>query len=263
MASWPQLLAQAGEPDISDYAAALFCAQKAADTAGSDIEWASAKEVCGIALFDLGKLNEAISAITMIAERFAASMEIDRLRSQARALINKGLALGVLGRNEEEIAVYDDVLARFATAPELPLREAVARTLVSKGFTLGERGRSEEEIAVYDDVLAAKPQLPRLLAEIEAADGETGREIESCGQKKRAIPKLALCLTDQRSGLLRALVSAPRVVVALYAATKTGAGAPMRPISIRNHCRYENRTARPARSRRVSPPAKKCPPESL
>jgi hypothetical protein len=30
---------------------------------------------------------------------------------------------------------------------------------------------------------SAKPQLARLLAEIEAADGQTGRKIESCRQK--------------------------------------------------------------------------------
>ena len=142
------------EPDISDYAAALFCAQKAADTAGSDIEWASAKEVHGTALLDLGKLDEAISAFTMIAERFAASMEIDRLRWQASALGNKGIALGALGRREEAIAAYDDVLARFATTPELPLREAVGRALLSKGVALGALGRGEEAIAAYDDVLA-------------------------------------------------------------------------------------------------------------
>jgi hypothetical protein len=30
---------------------------------------------------------------------------------------------------------------------------------------------------------SAKPQLPRLLAEIKATDGKNGREIESCRQK--------------------------------------------------------------------------------
>ena len=140
--------------DIPDYAGVLFCAKKATDAASSDVQWASGKNVGGVALSHLGKLDEAISAFTTVAERFTASVEVERLGWQAKALFNKGATLRALGRSVEEIAVYDDLLARFGTLMESPLREQVAKALFSKGFRLGALGRIEDAIAVYDDLLA-------------------------------------------------------------------------------------------------------------
>jgi tetratricopeptide (TPR) repeat protein len=157
------------EPGISDHAAALFCAQKATDTAGCDLEWAAAKEIGGIALARLSKPDEAILAFTAIAERFTASMEVDRLCWQAKALINKGITLGLIDRGEAAISVFDDVLARFATAPELPLREQVAKALVTKGITLALIDRGEAAIAVFDDVLARFATTPELTLREQAA----------------------------------------------------------------------------------------------
>ncbi len=115
-----------GLAGIPDQNAALFCATKAIAAATSDIESARAQATAGVALFHLGKLDEAISAFTTVAERFPPSIDADLRYWQAQALFNKGVSLGALGRGIEEIAVYDDLLARFGTATELPLREAVA-----------------------------------------------------------------------------------------------------------------------------------------
>ena len=142
------------EPGTLDHNAALFCAMKAIDEATSDIEWARARNVAGIAQFHLGKADEAITAFTAIAERFSVSIDADRRYWQAKTLFNKGFALGALGRSEDAIAVFDDLLARFGTATEPPLHEQVAKALVSKGVVLGALGRSEDAIAVYDDLLA-------------------------------------------------------------------------------------------------------------
>ena len=142
------------EPGTLDYNAALFCARKAIDEATSDIEWARARNVAGIAQFHLGKADEAITAFATIAARFSVSIDADRRYWQVKALVNKGITLGNLGRTEDAIAVYDDLLARFGTATELLLREQVATALVGKGFTLDKLGRSEDAIAVYDDVVA-------------------------------------------------------------------------------------------------------------
>jgi tetratricopeptide (TPR) repeat protein len=139
------------DSDILDYAGALFCAQKATGAATSDIEWASGSNIGGVALSRLGRLDEAISAFTSVAERFAASVEGDPLGWQAKALFNKGVTLGALGRSEEEITVYDDLVARFGTAIELPLREQVAKALGNKGGRIVARGRGEEALAIYDD----------------------------------------------------------------------------------------------------------------
>ena len=142
------------EAKAPNYDGALFCAGKAVEAAGSDVEWARARNADGIAQFHLGKLDVAIAAFTTIAERFSGSIDADRRYWHARALINKGIALGALGRSEEAIAVYEDLLARFGTATEPALREQVAGALRNKGVRLGALGRSEEAIAVYDDLFA-------------------------------------------------------------------------------------------------------------
>jgi hypothetical protein len=54
--------------DGADHVSSLFCASKAIDTASSDIEWAKAKNIWGVAQFHLGKLDEAMSAFTAIEE---------------------------------------------------------------------------------------------------------------------------------------------------------------------------------------------------
>ncbi len=140
------------EAEASDHT--LFCAEKAVEVVKSDIEWARARNVGGIAQFRLGKLDAAIAAFTAIAERFSSSIDADRRYWLARALVNQGITLGALDRSADAIAVYDDMLARFGTASELPLREQVATALVNKGVRLGALARSAEALAVYDDVLA-------------------------------------------------------------------------------------------------------------
>jgi hypothetical protein len=123
-------LLKTGAPDHN---AALFCATKATNAAASDIEWARATNLAGVAQFHLGKLDKSITVFTSIIERFATSIDADRREWQVKALFNKGVRLGALSRSAEEIAVYDDLLARFGTATELSLREPVAKALVRKG----------------------------------------------------------------------------------------------------------------------------------
>jgi tetratricopeptide (TPR) repeat protein len=150
---WVAETARLLEPDTLNSSAALFCATRAIEAARSDIEWAQAKNGVGVAQFHLGKVDEAIEAFTTIAERFSASIEIDRRYWQAKALINKGITLGALDRSADAIAVYDDLVARFGTASELPLREQVANALLNKGVTLGALDRNADAIAVYDDLI--------------------------------------------------------------------------------------------------------------
>jgi tetratricopeptide (TPR) repeat protein len=147
-------LLAADPAETRNYSGALFCAERASATAGSDMEWAWAKSWLGTAQFHLNRPTEAIAAFTEIVERFAFAGDTNSRGWGASALVNKGFMLGHLGRSAEEIAVYDDVLLRFGTASELPLRESVARALSNKGVTLGKLGRRPEEIAVYDDMLA-------------------------------------------------------------------------------------------------------------
>jgi tetratricopeptide (TPR) repeat protein len=137
-----------------DYPGALFCAQQALATAGSEMEWARARFLWALVESNLNEPSLAFSAFNEIANRFADASESDRRVLAAKALVNKGFMLGTMGRSEEEIGVYDDVVARFGAATELALRERVARALVNKGITLGTLDRNGEAIAVYDEVVA-------------------------------------------------------------------------------------------------------------
>jgi hypothetical protein len=60
-----------------DYATALFCARKAIDTATSSFEWAQAQNITGIALFHLGKPDEAIATFSAITDTSAVSTAED------------------------------------------------------------------------------------------------------------------------------------------------------------------------------------------
>jgi hypothetical protein len=61
-----------------DHNATLFCATKAAAAATSDVEWARATDVLGIAKSRLSRADEAIAAFEAIAERFSSTIEPDR-----------------------------------------------------------------------------------------------------------------------------------------------------------------------------------------
>jgi len=77
---------------------------KAINAAKSDIEWAEAKNYWAIAQSYLGKVDETLSAFSMIAERFATSLDADREILVAQALVNKAITLGKLGRGEDKIS---------------------------------------------------------------------------------------------------------------------------------------------------------------
>jgi len=104
------------EAKAPNYDGALFCAGKAVEAAGSDVEWARARNADGIAQFHLGKLDVAIAAFTTIAERFSGSIDADRRYWHARALINKGIALGAL-------LFTDEILSKLHAMEERPWSE--------------------------------------------------------------------------------------------------------------------------------------------
>jgi Domain of unknown function (DUF4062) len=67
-------LSEAPDPD---YASVLFCARKATNAARSDVEWAQGANMEGIALFHLGKPDEAIATFSAITERMAVATDRD------------------------------------------------------------------------------------------------------------------------------------------------------------------------------------------
>ena len=177
------------EAEVPDYAGAAFCARKATAAAQSDMEWARAEDISGIAQFNLGNIDQAITSFTAIHERLSAFVDAGHRYWQARALFNKGISLGALGRSEDEIAVYDDLLARFGSATEPALREQVAKALLNKGVTLGALGRSEDEIAVYDDLLArfGTATEPALREQVAVALDNKGISLGALGRSEEAM----------------------------------------------------------------------------
>ncbi len=176
------------EASPQDHAATLYCTGKATALASSDIEWARARHLGGVAHFHLNQMDAALAAFTGIPDRLGSSTDADARTGHAHALVGKGVTLGALGRSEEEIAAYDTLLARFSDAPEAALREQVAKALRNKGFRLGTLGRSEEEIVVYDTLLvrcsdapeaALREQVAKALFNKGITLGELGRSEEA------------------------------------------------------------------------------------
>jgi hypothetical protein len=60
-----------------DYRNVMFCARKATESATSDFERAQGRNITGIALFHLGKPDEAIATFSAIAETFAVDADRD------------------------------------------------------------------------------------------------------------------------------------------------------------------------------------------
>ena len=144
---------------------------------------------CGIALFKLGRQDEAVESFEKLAERFVEDDEA-ALRAQAGwGLFNKGVVLGASGRSEEAITVYDEVVKRFVETGDAVLRDQAAGALLNKGMTLGALGRSEEEIAVYDEVVKrfAEADEAALREQVGKALVNKGVALRALGRNEEAI----------------------------------------------------------------------------
>lgn len=204
--------------DAGDHGGALFCAEKARETAKTDKGWALARSICGLSQSHLGRVDEALGAFTEIAERFRGSVGPEHRAVLANALFNKGVVLGALGRSADEIATYDDLRDRFREVTEPALREQVAKALVNKGVALKALGRSEEAIGAYNDLVArfsaaTEPALCEAVAKALVNKGlvlgELGRSAEAIAvyddllARFSAATEPALCEVVARANDLR------------------------------------------------------------
>ena len=155
---------------------------------------------CGVALFNLGRQDEAVESFEKLAERFVEDDEAALREQAAWGLVDKGVTLGTLGRHEEEIAVYDEVVNRFGEADEAALRELAAGALLNKGLRLGTLGRDEEEIAVYDEVVkrfaedgeaALREQAAKALVNKGVRLGRLGRDEEAIAVYDEVVKRFA------------------------------------------------------------------------
>ncbi len=150
---WVSEIIRNSEDENTNHQVTLYLASKAVYSAKSDIEWAWAKYSWGNSQYQLGRIDEAIAAITEIADRLSTSIDPNSREWHANALLNKGTTLGHLGRGHEAIAVYDDLVARFGTADEPALRKLVSAALINKGNTLADLSEYDHAIEIYDAVI--------------------------------------------------------------------------------------------------------------
>jgi tetratricopeptide (TPR) repeat protein len=195
-----------------DHAIASFCASKATDLAVTDIEIARAGNLLGRTQFHLGKLDSAISTFTIIADRFADSVEPNLHEQVAKALFGKGFSLGALDRSEEEIVAYDALLARFGNATEPMMCEQVAWALYNKGVTLGALDRSAEAIAAYDTLLtrfgnATAPVVREMVAKALYNKGFTLSALDRSAEAIAAYDTLLTRFGNTTAPVVRELVA--------------------------------------------------------
>jgi tetratricopeptide (TPR) repeat protein len=152
----------------------------------------------GVALGQLGRLDEAIATYDMVIASFKDASEPGLREQVARALVVKCVALGQAGRSDEATATYDELIARFKDASEPGLREQVARAAVNQGVALGQTGRSDEAIATYDEVLvrfkdAGEPglreQVARALVNKGITLGQAARSDEAMAMYDKVIAR--------------------------------------------------------------------------
>ena len=142
-------------------------------TEGERKEVIAAKELfqrC-IALREEDRMDDALSSLDELVDRFRQSKIPLVLEIVAKAMVNKGVILGALGRPEAELLVYEEVLNGFEGLKTSRFLEPVARALVNKASTLGEINRPEEALAASEKALRmfSNSEVPDILEHVAAA----------------------------------------------------------------------------------------------
>ncbi|CAL8973726.1 hypothetical protein RHODGE_RHODGE_02951 [Rhodoplanes serenus] len=121
---------------------ALFCVERALALAATDLDWAEAENVRGIALHHLSDARGAVESFDAIVARLAGTAVLYEQVRLAIALVNKGISLDAFARSDEALVAYTDVVTRFGSRTELALKEQVTAALINKGAALGELRQS-------------------------------------------------------------------------------------------------------------------------
>ena len=108
----------------------------AASAGGLAYSWLVAFALAGkvIALYGLGRADEALTANSELTQRFADSDDLFVVRSVAMSCITAGMCLGEAGRLEEALTIYDEVVSRFGETPASWVKRAVGLALREKAY---------------------------------------------------------------------------------------------------------------------------------
>jgi tetratricopeptide (TPR) repeat protein len=121
-------------------------------------EVARGLSVKGVALSQLGRLEEAIEAFEFSVEKFGGDREP---RPLAMALFEWSACACKLSRFEEAVRVSDACVSRFANSPDPAIREYLAGALNNKAAALPSLGRVAESIDVCDAIVAGFNEFDR------------------------------------------------------------------------------------------------------
>lgn len=107
----------------------------------------------GVALWQSGRPENAISVWDGVVARFGAKTESALRERVARSLFNKAAALADMKQYRDEIATYDELISRFEDTMEPVFQELVAEALVNKGVAIARLGLYVDSIVLYDNVI--------------------------------------------------------------------------------------------------------------
>jgi tetratricopeptide (TPR) repeat protein len=176
-------------------------AERAARIAGERDHLAIAIMNRGIALSNLGRLEEAVAAHD---ESIAINRELvekehrQELRNDlARAITNRGTALKKLGRLEEAVAAHDGSIAIYRELVEKEhrqvLRNGLAMAVMNRGIALSNLGRLEEAVAAYGESIAIYRELVQqehrqeLRNDLARAIVNRGNALQNLGRLEEAV----------------------------------------------------------------------------
>jgi tetratricopeptide (TPR) repeat protein len=141
------------------------------------------------ALFEVGRLDEALAAYERVVDEFGSETE-PRLRVFAAAsLNNKAFRLGTFGRIREALEASDEVIRRFSGAREPELRASLARAILNKGGFLLQLRRHREAISAWDELVSVLGEAaePSIHLDVGQALFNKARVLEDLGRREEAL----------------------------------------------------------------------------
>lgn len=106
-----------------------------------------------VALWNLGRTNDADVSFRSLVNRFGFSADEDIGVQVARAFFNKGVTLQELAEDEQALAAYDEPLRRILEHSGAEARRFAAVTLANKAVALSTMERDDQALAVCEEVL--------------------------------------------------------------------------------------------------------------
>ncbi|NTU53671.1 MAG: tetratricopeptide repeat protein [Chlorobiaceae bacterium] len=140
------------------YEAILEICQNLVDNYGDRQETAIETQVAramgnkAVALFKMGRFEDAVRAYDAVAEKYGDRQEVQIVEQVAKAVVNKGFSYGKLKQFYEAVTAYEELVTRYADRQEARIVNLITKAIYNKGCALYKMGRFEEAISTYEEV---------------------------------------------------------------------------------------------------------------